>query len=145
VPDSFPAQAYLSLAFLGMTATEFIARAAHRPAYIAHTVFALGPLVAQLAWQGGLYAGCSAVLIVLFAIVLISYCRGMARLLDESIRLRNANGELIIRLKSEKEEAVSAARPPRCAGGQNRSSATFSHELRTPLNALWVRRNAGTR
>ena len=29
----FPAQAYLSLAFLGMTATEFIARSAHRPAY----------------------------------------------------------------------------------------------------------------
>src|SRR5690349_8096596 len=47
VPESFPAQAYLAMAFLGMTATEFIARSAHRPAYIAHTVFALGPLVAQ--------------------------------------------------------------------------------------------------
>ena len=34
VPDSFAAQAYLSLAFLGMTATEFIARSAHRPAYL---------------------------------------------------------------------------------------------------------------
>jgi hypothetical protein len=30
---SFPAQAYLALAFLGMTATEFIARSAHRPAW----------------------------------------------------------------------------------------------------------------
>src|SRR3954467_11735705 len=44
VPDSFPAQAYLAMAFLGMTATEFIARAAYRPAYIVHTMFALGPL-----------------------------------------------------------------------------------------------------
>nr|MBA2588159.1 hypothetical protein [Alphaproteobacteria bacterium] len=35
--DSFPAQAYLALAFLGMTATEFIARSAHRPAYTVHT------------------------------------------------------------------------------------------------------------
>src|SRR4051812_4269848 len=43
--DSFPAQAYLALAFLGMTATDFIARSAHRPAYLVHTVFALGPLV----------------------------------------------------------------------------------------------------
>src|SRR5471032_990816 len=51
--DSFPAQAYLSLAFLGMAATEFIARSAHRPAYLAHTTFALGPLVVMLLVQGG--------------------------------------------------------------------------------------------
>src|SRR5579859_6713904 len=102
VPDSFPAQAYLAMAFLGMTATEFITRSAHRPAYIAHTLFALGPLVALLIRQGGLYASCAAVLVSLFAAVLISYCHGMARLLDESIRLRNENGELVIRLKREK-------------------------------------------
>ena len=47
--NSFPAQAYLSLAFLGMTATEFIARSAHRPAYVVHTVFALGPLLDWIA------------------------------------------------------------------------------------------------
>src|SRR5207248_1280851 len=77
VPDSFPAQAYLALAFLGMTATEFIARAAHRPAYIAHTALALAPLVALLLHQGGVYADCTALLIVLFATVLVSYCSGM--------------------------------------------------------------------
>jgi len=103
--DSFPAQAYLSLAFLGMAATEFIARSAHRPAYLAHTLFALGPLVGLLLWQGGIYADCTAVLIVLFTAVLISYCRGMARLLDESVYLRNENGELVIRLQREKSEA----------------------------------------
>jgi len=32
VPGSYPAEAYLCLAFLGMTATEFIARSAYRPA-----------------------------------------------------------------------------------------------------------------
>ncbi|HWY65704.1 MAG TPA: hypothetical protein VNX61_10875, partial [Rhizomicrobium sp.] len=53
VRDSFPAQAYLSLAFLGMAATEFIARSAHRPAYLAHILFAMGPLVGLLLWQGG--------------------------------------------------------------------------------------------
>src|SRR5690348_792511 len=41
---SFQAQAYLALAYLGMTATEFIARSAHRPAYAVHTLFSLGPL-----------------------------------------------------------------------------------------------------
>src|SRR5580700_7070146 len=45
---SFPAQAYLALAYLGMTATEFIARSAHRPAYLAHTSLALGPLIILL-------------------------------------------------------------------------------------------------
>src|ERR1700689_5003901 len=45
---SFPAEAYLALAFLGMTATEFIARSAHRPAYAAHTVLSLGPLIVLL-------------------------------------------------------------------------------------------------
>src|ERR1700742_4286040 len=54
---SFPAEAYLSLAYLGMTATKFIARSAHRPAYIAHTSLALGPLIILLLLQGGLYAG----------------------------------------------------------------------------------------
>ncbi|HEX4272266.1 MAG TPA: hypothetical protein VHZ32_12795, partial [Rhizomicrobium sp.] len=95
--DSFPAQAYLCLAFLGMAATEFIARSAYRPAYLAHTVFALGPLVALLLVQGGLYATLAAVLIVLFAAVLASYCNSMAHLLDETIYLRNENGELVIK------------------------------------------------
>src|ERR1700761_5878925 len=56
VPGSYAAQAYLALAFLGMTATEFIARSAHRPAYLAHASFALTPLVVLLALEGGLYA-----------------------------------------------------------------------------------------
>jgi signal transduction histidine kinase/HPt (histidine-containing phosphotransfer) domain-containing protein len=135
--NSFPAQAYLALAFLGMTATEFIARSAHRPAYIAHTVFSLGPLIVLLLWQGGLYANCAAVLIVLFAAVLISYCHGMARLLNECVHLRNENGRLVIRLQREKSEAV-VARDAAQASTLAKSAfiANISHELRTPLNAL---------
>ena len=137
VPGSFPAQAYLSLAFLGMTATEFIARAAHRPAYIAHTLFSLGPLVVLLVWEGGLYASCTALLMTLFATVLVSYCHGMARLLDESIHLRNENGQLVGRLQREKGEAVRAREDAETSA---RAKAVFianmSHELRTPLNAL---------
>ena len=137
VADSFPAQAYLAMAFLGMTATEFIARSAHRPAYVAHTLFGLGPLVGLLIWQGGLYAGCTALLVSLFAAVLVSYCHGMARLLDESIHLRNMNGELVVKLKREKTEALHARDEAQTSA---KAKATFianiSHELRTPLNAL---------
>jgi signal transduction histidine kinase/HPt (histidine-containing phosphotransfer) domain-containing protein len=134
---SFAAQAYLALAFLGMTATEFIARSAHRPAFTVHTVFALGPLVALLLLQGGLYAFMTAVLVVLFAAVLVSYCNWMARLLDESVSLRNENSELVLRLSREKSDAV-AARDSAEASAAAKSSfiANISHELRTPLNAL---------
>jgi signal transduction histidine kinase/HPt (histidine-containing phosphotransfer) domain-containing protein len=137
VPDSFPSQAYLALGFLGMTATEFIARSAHRPAYVAHTLFALVPLVGLLLRQGGIYADCTAVLMVLFATVLISYCAGMGRLLDESIRLRNENGQLVIDLRREKGEAIRARdEAETSAKAKANFVANMSHELRTPLNAL---------
>ena len=108
VPDSFPAQAYLALAFLGMTATEFIARSAHRPAYLAHTSFALGPLVVLLLRQGGFYATMTAVLVGCFRRVLISYCSGMARLLDEGLHLRNENADLVDAAVATKSRTLKA-------------------------------------
>jgi signal transduction histidine kinase/HPt (histidine-containing phosphotransfer) domain-containing protein len=137
VPDSFPAQAYLALAFLGMTATEFIARSAHRPAYAAHCCLSLLPLIGLLLWQGGLYAIMTALLIGFFGAVLISYCNGMARLLDESVTLRNENSGLVTSLRRETREAI-AARDEAQASAHAKTSfiANISHELRTPLNAL---------
>ena len=137
VPGSFAAQAYLAMAFLGMTATEFIARSAYRPAYAVHTIFALGPLIALLVRQGGLYANCTALLMVLFAGVLTSYCNGMARLLDESIHLRNENALLVKRLRREKGEALTARDTAEATSvAKSVFIANISHELRTPLNAL---------
>jgi signal transduction histidine kinase/HPt (histidine-containing phosphotransfer) domain-containing protein len=135
--DSFPAQAYLALAYLGMTATEFIARSAHRPAYAAHTVLSLGPLIVLLLVHGGLYATMTAVLVGFFGAVLISYCKGMGRLIDEGIFLRGENSLLIDRLSREKTEAFQA-RDAAQASAQAKSAfiANISHELRTPMNAL---------
>ena len=42
--------------------------------------------------------------------MLISYCDGMARLIDEGICLRNENAELVMRLQREKGEADAGAR-----------------------------------
>jgi signal transduction histidine kinase/HPt (histidine-containing phosphotransfer) domain-containing protein len=135
--DSFPAQAYLALAYLGMTATEFIARSAHRPAYAAHTVLSLGPLMVLLLVHGGLYATMTAVLVGFFGAVLISYCKGMGRLIDEGIFLRGENAGLVQRLSREKTEAFQA-RDAAQASAQAKSAfiANISHELRTPMNAL---------
>ncbi|HEX2591207.1 MAG TPA: ATP-binding protein [Rhizomicrobium sp.] len=137
VPGSFPAEAYLCLAFLGMTATEFIARAAYRPAFVAHTALSLGPLVIALLIEGTIYEILTAILISFFGAVLYSYCNGMARLLDESIRLRRDNDGLVIRLNREKQEAERARD---AAEASARAKSIFigniSHEIRTPLNAL---------
>jgi signal transduction histidine kinase/HPt (histidine-containing phosphotransfer) domain-containing protein len=137
VPGSYAAQAYLALAFLGMTATEFIARSAHRPAYLAHAVFALSPLVFLLLREGGPYATMTAVLIVLFTGVLYSYCNGIKGLVDECLFLRDENRDLIDKLSHEKQDAEHA-RDAALAGTQAKSVfiANISHELRTPLNAL---------
>jgi signal transduction histidine kinase/HPt (histidine-containing phosphotransfer) domain-containing protein len=134
---SFPAQAYLALAYLGMTATEFIARSAHRPAYAIHTILALGPLVLLLALQGGLFPVMTAVLVIFFAAVLISYSPQIGRLIDEGLALRSENEDLVRRLQKEKNEAI-LARDSAQASALAKSTfvANISHELRTPMNAL---------
>jgi signal transduction histidine kinase/HPt (histidine-containing phosphotransfer) domain-containing protein len=134
---SFPAEAYLALAYLGMTATEFIARSVHRPAYAAHTALALGPLVLLLLIQGGLFPIMTAVLVVFFGAVLVSYAPGMGRLIDEGLTLRSENADLVLRLQNEKNEAI-LARDSAQASALAKSAfvANISHELRTPMNAL---------
>ena len=135
--DSFPAQAYLALAFLGMTATEFIARSAYRPAYTVHTLFALGPLVTLLLIQGGLFDTMTAFLVAFFGAVLISYCKGMGRLIDEGLHLRSENASLVVRLSREKSEAIAARDSAQIsAAAKSAFVANISHELRTPMNAL---------
>ena len=136
-PGSFPAQAYLVLAFLGMSATEFIARAAYRPAYLAQAATSLLPLAALLIFEGGTYQWLSAVLLVMFGGTLYSYSGKIAGLLDESILLRHDNAQLIGRL-SEEKQAAEMARDAAQASERAKSSfiANISHELRTPLNAV---------
>ena len=137
VPGSFPAQAYLVLAFLGMSATEFIARAAYRPAYLAHAVTSLIPLAALLAHEGGTHQYLSAILLLIFGGTLHSYSGKVGELLDESILLRHDNMTLIGRL-SEEKRAAEIARDEAEASERAKSGfiSDISHELRTPLNAV---------
>ena len=123
VPNSYPAQAYLALAFLGMTATEFIARSAYRPAYLAHAGFALTPLVFLLLRQGGTYATMTAVLIVLFTAVLYTYCGGIWVLdgrVPPSPRRKHRSHREAVATKSTKRNRratrrLPARRPNRCS------------------------------
>ncbi|MEY4879339.1 MAG: hypothetical protein RJB62_808 [Pseudomonadota bacterium] len=137
VPDSFPAQAYLVLAFLGMTATEFVARGAYRRAYFAHAATSIFPLVVLLAIQGDAYAQMTAILVLFFVGVLHTYSDAIERLLDESILLRYDNARLITRLSEEKKSAE-LSRDSAQASERSKSAfiSSISHEIRTPLNAI---------
>lgn len=137
VPGSFPAQAYLVLAFLGMSATEFICRAAYRPAYLAHAAGSLLPLAALLALDGGLYQMLSANLVLFFGGVLYSYSGTVMNLLNQSIHLRQDNIDLIARL-SEDKRLAEGRRDAAQTSERTRSAfiSNISHELRTPLSAI---------
>ncbi|MGD0191163.1 MAG: ATP-binding protein [Rhizomicrobium sp.] len=137
VPHHFPAEAFLALTFLGMTAAEFIARAVYRPAYLAHASCSLAPLAIMLALQGNMYAALSSVLVLFFGGVLFSYCEEIGAIFDEGLRLRRANVELVERLRRGKRDAE-LARDLAEASTRAKSAfvANISHEIRTPLNAL---------
>ena len=137
VPGSFPAQAYLCLAFLGMSATEFVSRAGYRPSYVAHATTSLGPLALMLFYESTLYSMMASILVLFFGGVLYSYSETVARLLDESILLRYDNGLLVRRLSREKSGAE-AARDAALASERAKSTfiSNISHEIRTPLNAI---------
>jgi signal transduction histidine kinase/HPt (histidine-containing phosphotransfer) domain-containing protein len=137
VPGSFPAQAYLVLAFMGMTAVEFVARGAYRPAYMAHAATSLFPLAALLIIQGGIYAQMTACLLLFFGGVLYTYTGSIGGLLAESILLRYDNAQFVARVREEKA-AAEAARDSAQASERAKSSfiSSISHEIRTPVNAI---------
>jgi signal transduction histidine kinase/HPt (histidine-containing phosphotransfer) domain-containing protein len=137
VPGYFPAQAFLALAFMGMTAAEFIARSAYKPAYAAHAIFSLAPLVILLAREGNSYAGLAALLVLFFGGVLYGYCDSITAILDESIRLRRDNADLVVRVSNERDVAEKACDvAEKSARAKTAFIANISHEIRTPLNAL---------
>jgi signal transduction histidine kinase len=137
VPGSFASQAFLVLAFLGMSAVECVVRALWRPAYLAHATGSLVPLAALLVHEGGTYQILSAVLLLSFAGIL-SYCADrLALVLDERILPHRDTSGVILRLREEKR-AVEAMRDVALAGEQAKSDllSNIGHELRTPLDAI---------
>ncbi len=133
--SAFAAETYLVPAFLGMSAAEFVARAAYRPAYLAHAVPSLGALAFMLALQGD--QALAALLVIFFGGVLYSYGGKLGELLEETILLRHDNAHLIVRLNEEKKTAETT-RDQAQEGERAKSDfiSNISQELRTPLNAI---------
>jgi signal transduction histidine kinase/HPt (histidine-containing phosphotransfer) domain-containing protein len=120
-----------------MSAIEFIARAAYRPAYLAHAVPSLAPLALLLALQGGLYQTLSALLLIFVSGLLYSYAETLSSFFERSILLQHDNAKLIVQLDQEKR-AAETKRDQAQAGERAKSAfiSNASHELRTPLEAI---------
>ncbi|MGH6828457.1 MAG: sensor histidine kinase, partial [Rhizomicrobium sp.] len=121
--NSFPAEACLALAYLGMAATEFATRSIHPPAYGARTVLALAPLVVLFLVKGGGFPIASALVLAFFAAISI----GCAA--------RQCPGQELLFLRRHEGPASEAGTEP-SALARSAFVANISHELRTPLNAL---------
>jgi signal transduction histidine kinase/HPt (histidine-containing phosphotransfer) domain-containing protein len=137
IPGSFPDEAYLVLAMLGMSATEFVARAAYRPAYLAHATVSLVPLALMLVIQGGALQLLSALIVLCFGAALYGYADKVGALLDQCSLTVRDNATKISTLNAEKEVAEER-REAALARDRAKSAfvATISHELRTPLSAI---------
>ena len=137
IPHRFPAEAFLTIAFLGMTAAEFITRSVYRPAYLAHATYSLIPLALLLLLEGNPYGTLTSALVLCFGGVLFSYCDSISSALEAALRLRYTNAELVERLSREKRDAELSRD---LAEASTRAKSAFitniSHEIRTPLNAL---------
>jgi signal transduction histidine kinase len=137
VPNAFGEEAYLVLAMLGMSATEFISRAAYRPAYLAHALTSLSPLALMLAWEGGAYPSLTAMLVLFFAGVLYTYGSKVQDLVEQCLLIRQSDARQISDLSAQKDAAEGRRE---AAQASDRAKSAFisqiSHELRTPLNAI---------
>jgi signal transduction histidine kinase/HPt (histidine-containing phosphotransfer) domain-containing protein len=137
IPHRFPAEAFLAIAFLGMTAAEFITRSIYRPAYLAHAVCSLVPLAFMLMREGNPYGTLSSALVLCFGGVLFTYCDEISSVLEEALRLRRTNVDLVERLSREKRDAeLSRDLAEASTRAKSAFVANISHEIRTPLNAL---------
>jgi signal transduction histidine kinase/HPt (histidine-containing phosphotransfer) domain-containing protein len=137
VPGSFPAQAYLVVAFLAMTAAEFVARGTYRPAFCAHACASLLPLALLLVLDGNAYALLTACLVISSLGVVCIFGGAAGRLVDESILLRHGNDVLVAQMNEDKR-AAEVARDLAQASEKAKSAfiASISHEIRTPVNAI---------
>jgi signal transduction histidine kinase len=137
VPNSFPDEAYLALAMLGMSATEFVARAAYRPAYLAHATASLVPLALMLMIQGGTLAPLSALLVLCYGAALYGYSGRVTSLLDRCIVTSKNNAVAISTLSAEKKAAEDRSEAALASDrAKSKFVANISYELRTPLDAI---------
>ena len=137
VPDSIVEQTYLALILFGFMSLTIPSISIFAPAFYPLVVLVLTPFIIRCLASGNKHEIALAIPLGIALVIGLMFGRKVSLLVDEAIRRRFENVELIEALSRQKEIAE-AARAQAEAANRSRTQffAAANHDLRQPLHAL---------
>lgn len=137
-PQAHPlGQVFLIVIVTGVAAASITTNAWHPPAMRAYLLMMLLPMLARLAYEGGLEYGLLAVAFGFYLIVLLVFGRDQAALIRKSFTVAHENLGLLDELRRKTALAEAAQRKAEQANlAKSQFFAAASHDLRQPMQAL---------
>ena len=137
VPDGIVEQTYLALILFGLVSLTIPSISIFAPAFYPLVVLVLTPFIIRCLASGNKHEIALAIPLGIALVIGLMFGRKVSLLVDEAIRRRFENVELIEALSRQKEIAEAARAQAEAA---NRSKTQFfaaaNHDLRQPLHAL---------
>ena len=137
VPDGIVEQTYLALILFGFVSLTIPSISIFAPAFYPLVVLVLTPFIIRCLASGNKHEIALAIPLGIALVIGLMFGRKVSLLVDEAIRRRFENVELIEALSRQKEIAEAARAQAEAA---NRSKTQFfaaaNHDLRQPLHAL---------
>ena len=137
VPDGIVEQTYLALILFGFVSLTIPSISIFAPAFYPLVVLVLTPFIIRCLASGNRHEIALAIPLGIALVIGLMFGRKVSLLVDEAIRRRFENVELIEALSRQKEIAEAARAQAEAA---NRSKTQFfaaaNHDLRQPLHAL---------
>lgn len=127
----------LGLALLGLVSGAAVSTAAILPAFYGYVALAVGPYLIGIAAQSDPAAYASGAIVLALTATKFIVARNYRRTLEQMIRLRYDNLDLIEAMRAEKQEAdVARERAEEANLAKSKYLAAASHDLRQPVHAL---------
>ena len=137
VPDALVEQTYLALILFGIVSLTIPSISIFAPAFYPLVVLVLGPFIVRCLASGNRHEIALAIPLSIALMIALMFGRKMGLLVDEAIRRRFENVELIEALSRQKEIAeVARAQAETANRLRTQFFAAANHDLRQPLHAL---------